>query len=94
LRASAAYLQEALRKRSVPFSAGRGISPLGNRIRQQYWRRFTILASISRSSSIRRGHGVPSGINKASGLKAALNELSLSFHNVVELATPKMTTHF
>src|SRR5438128_12665455 len=28
-------------------------SPLGNRIRQQYWRRFTILATISRSSSIR-----------------------------------------
>src|SRR3989475_10877104 len=26
---------------------------------------------------------LPSGINKASGLKAALNELSLSFHNVV-----------
>ena len=26
---------------------------------------------------------LPSGINKASGLKAALDELSLSFHNVV-----------
>jgi len=77
-------LQEAFANAACHSQRGVEFSPLGNRIRQQYWRRFTNLG-LDLQVIFNKGAVMvlPSGINKASGLKAALNELSLSFHNVV-----------
>ena len=88
-------LQEALRKRSVPFSAGRGIlatwEPNQTAVLEAIHDLGLDLQVIFNKGAVMV---LPSGINKASGLKAALNELSLSFHMWSESATPKMTTHF
>ena len=77
-------LQEALRKRSVPFSAGRGIlatwEPNQTAVLEAIHDLGLDLQVIFNKGAVMV---LPSGINKASGLKAALNELSLSFHNVV-----------
>src|SRR5437868_11395402 len=77
-------LQEALRKRSVPFSAGRGIlatwEPNQIAVLEAIHDLGLDLQVIFNKGAVMV---LPSGINKASGLKAALNELSLSFHNVV-----------
>src|SRR5256886_661956 len=77
-------LQETLRKRSVPFSAGRGIlatwEPNQTAVLEAIDDLGLDLQVIFNKGAVMV---LPSGVNKASGLKAALNELSLSFHNVV-----------
>src|SRR6266516_4297336 len=77
-------LQETLRKRSVPFSAGRGIlatwEPNQTAVLEAIHDLGLDLQVIFNKCAVMV---LPSGVNKASGLKAALNELSLSFHNVV-----------
>jgi len=77
-------LQETLRKRSVPFSAGRGIlatwEPNQTTVLEAIHDLGLDLQVIFNKGAVMV---LPSGINKASGLKAALNELYLSFHNVV-----------
>src|SRR5437763_16329819 len=77
-------LQEALRKRSGPFSAGRGIlatwEPNQTAVLEAIHDLGLDLQVIFNKGAVMV---LPSGITKASGLKAALNELSLSFHNVV-----------
>jgi hydroxymethylpyrimidine pyrophosphatase-like HAD family hydrolase len=77
-------LQEALLTRSVPFSTGRGIlatwEPNKTAVLEAIHDLGLDLQVIFNKGAVMV---LPSGINKASGLKAALNELSLSFHNAV-----------
>jgi hydroxymethylpyrimidine pyrophosphatase-like HAD family hydrolase len=72
---------ELARRGVEPVSgAGRSWRP-GGHTRSRSWRRFATWASSSRSSSTAARS--PSGVNKGSGLEAALREMGLSVHEVV-----------
>jgi hydroxymethylpyrimidine pyrophosphatase-like HAD family hydrolase len=77
-------LQQVLHQRRVPFSVGRGIlatwEPHHTAVLDAIRELGLDLQVIFNKGAVMV---LPSGVNKASGLKAALDELSLSFHNVV-----------
>jgi hydroxymethylpyrimidine pyrophosphatase-like HAD family hydrolase len=80
-----AFLQ-SLRDRDVPFSAGRGIvatwEPHEDKVLKTIHDLGLELQVIFNKGAVMV---LPSGVNKGTGLKAALDELCISLHNVVGL---------
>ncbi|PYX80157.1 MAG: phosphoglycolate phosphatase [Acidobacteria bacterium] len=75
---------DLLRERNVPFTAGRGIvatwEPQQEAVLKAIHDLGLELQLIFNKGAVMV---LPSGVNKGTGLKAALEELSISFHNVV-----------
>jgi phosphoglycolate phosphatase (TIGR01487 family) len=75
-----------LRERNIPFAAGRTIvaswKPYDTDMLAAIWDLGLDLQVILNKSSVMV---LPSGVNKGTGLQVALNELGVSYHNVVSV---------
>lgn len=79
-------LLDCLRKRQVPFEVGRGIIATWEPHQSAV---LDAIRELGLDYQVIFNKGavmvLPSGVNKATGLKAALDEMGLSFHNVVAI---------